>query len=134
MVLGEWRLLCHASSFRLRRSACPTRLSASGSFGGSPQSHTLQDNCLPSVTTTVMRTAFRANESRTPEDSSPMRISDVCLYLRYWRWIFRGGVHTQQRNRPFLRPTPTSQYKDRSPAIRTPAQRGSSSALPWTAL
>src|SRR5215207_3379328 len=95
LVLGGRRLLCHASSFRLRRSACPTRLTASGNFGESPLSHTLQDNRLPSVTTTVMRTAFRANESRTPEDSSPMRISDVCLYLRYWRWIFRGGVHSQ---------------------------------------
>jgi hypothetical protein len=25
--------------------------------------------------------------------------------------IFRGGVHTQQCNRPFLRPTPTPQHK-----------------------
>jgi hypothetical protein len=36
-----------------------------------------------------------------------MQVSDVCLHPRTWARIFRGGVRTQQCNRPFLRPTPT---------------------------
>ena len=36
------------------------------------------------------------------------RLSDVCLHLRKWARIFRGGVRTLQRNRPFPRPTPTA--------------------------
>jgi hypothetical protein len=48
--------------------------------------------------------------------------------------IFRGGVYTQQCNRPFLRPTPTLQYKYRSPGNGAPARCGLRTALPWTAL
>ena len=31
--------------------------------------------------------------------------------------FFEGGVHTQRCNRPFPRPTPTPQYKNRSPLL-----------------
>jgi hypothetical protein len=39
------------------------------------------------------------------------KVRDVCLHSRNWWRIFPGGVHTQQGNRPFLRPTPTPQHK-----------------------
>jgi hypothetical protein len=48
--------------------------------------------------------------SRICQDSLIEGTRDVCLHSWNWWRIFRGGVHTQQCNRHFLRPPTPSQF------------------------
>ena len=52
----------------------------------------------------------------------------ACI-LENGRVFFRGGVRTPQRERPFLRPTPTDSRIDSSDASRSKTERGESQPL-----
>ena len=61
---------------------------------------------------TRWRTTALPTHFPTTRPTPYLKISDVCLYLRNLGRIFRGGVRTQQDDRPSLRPTPTLPFVD----------------------
>src|ERR687896_1275802 len=64
----------------------------------------------PTVSQTLrqtLRRSFPASSRTNAQDSPTKEASDVCLCPWNSVRIFRGGLHTQQRDRSSPRPTPT---------------------------